>query len=44
MSRPMGGYAGGGYGAPTAMATTSNKFSPADWQASNMSHYNRSES
>merc|ERR1712088_438471 len=24
MSRPMGGYAGGGYGAPSAMATTSN--------------------
>ena len=41
MSRSIGGYAGGGYGAPAAMGSSANKFSPADWQASNMSHYNR---
>ena len=50
-SRPMAGYGidsynsgGGGGGSgytPQAMPTTSNKFSPSDWQASNMSHYNR---
>ena len=47
-SRPMAGqgldsYNSGGVGGytPPAMGSSVTKYSPADWSASNMSHYNR---